>query len=150
MDINQNFQILVGFIGLIAIAIPFSSSIKRINYIQTLKAVIFQILLAYLLIEIEIITNLFSYLSKIVLILQESTNAGTQFVFGYLSAGNGEELIFAFKILPLIIVFSSLTAFFWYVGLLPFLIRMVSKVFEKVFNIGGPIGLGSTANIIIS
>ena len=111
MEINQNVQIILGFIGLIALAIPFSSSIKKINYIQTLKAVIFQIILAYLLIEIEIITNLFSYLSKVVLILQESTNAGTQFVFGYLSAGDGEELIFAFKILPLIIVFSSLTAF---------------------------------------
>lgn len=149
MEINQNVQIILGFIGLIALAIPFSSSIKKINYIQTLKAIIFQILLAYLLIEIEIITNLFSYLSKVVLILQESTNAGTQFVFGYLSAGDGEELIFAFKILPLIIVFSSLTAFFWYVGLLPFLIRLVSKLFERVFNIGGPIGLGSTANIIM-
>jgi CNT family concentrative nucleoside transporter len=149
MEINQNVQIILGFIGLIALAIPFSSSIKKINYIQTLKAVIFQIILAYLLIEIEIITNLFSYLSKVVLILQESTNAGTQFVFGYLSAGDGEELIFAFKILPLIIVFSSLTAFFWYVGLLPFLIRLVSKLFERVFNIGGPIGLGSTANIIM-
>mgnify|MGYP007000393733 len=56
MEINQNVQIILGFIGLIALAIPFSSSINRINYIQTLKAVIFQILLAYLLIEIEIIT----------------------------------------------------------------------------------------------
>ena len=71
-------------------------------------------------------------LSKVVLILQESTIAGTQFVFGYLSAGNGEELIFAFKILPLIIVFSSLTAFFWYVGLLPFLIRIVGFVVESL------------------
>ena len=92
---------------------------------------------------------IFSYFSTGVEKLQEATNAGTQFVFGYLSLGEGEELIFAFKILPLIIVISCLTALVWFWKVLPIVIRGISKVFEKLFNIGGPIGLGATANIIM-
>ena len=63
--------------------------------------------------------------------------------------GVGEELIFAFKILPLIIVISSLTALLWYLNILPKIIKAISFIFEKIFNIGGPVGLGATANIIM-
>jgi CNT family concentrative nucleoside transporter len=37
----------------------------------------------------------------------------------------------------------------WFWNILPLIIRAISRVFEKLFNIGGPIGLGATANIIM-
>ena len=67
----------------------------------------------------------------------------------FMDGGTGSSLIFAFGILPLIIVMSCLTALLWFWRILPFIIRAFSKVFEKLFNIGGPIGLGATANIIM-
>ena len=149
MTLLEIIQIIIGFIGLTAIAIPLSNSKSNINYKSIFIAILFQIALAFALIKIPFIVNIFSYFSTGVEKLQEATNAGTQFVFGYLSMGEGEELIFAFKILPLIIVISCLTALFWFWKILPILIRGISKVFEKLFNIGGPIGLGATANIIM-
>ena len=149
MTLLETIQIIIGFIGLTAIAIPLSNSKSNINYKSIFIAILFQIALAFALIKIPFIVNIFSYFSTGVEKLQEATNAGTQFVFGYLSMGEGEELIFAFKILPLIIVISCLTALFWFWKILPIVIRAISKVFEKLFNIGGPIGLGATANIIM-
>ena len=150
-------QITIGFIGLTLLAVPLSAKRSAINYRHILIAIAFQIILAFALIKVPVIIKIFSYLSEGVIALQAATTQGTTFVFGYLGGGDspfmdggtGSSLIFAFGILPLIIVMSCLTALLWFWRILPFIIRGFSKVFEKLFNIGGPIGLGATANIIM-
>ena len=158
MTITSILQILIGFIGLVCIAIPFSQNRSSINYKYIFVAIIFQIILAVALLKIPFIVQIFAYLSDGVSSLQAATQEGAEFVFGYLSnssnspfetSGAGNSMIFAFQILPLIIVISSLSALLWFWNILPLIIRAVSKVFEKLFNIGGPIGLGATANIIM-
>ena len=158
MTISSILQILIGFVGLVCIAIPFSQNRSSINYRYIFVAIIFQIILAFALLKIPFIVQIFAYLSNGVSSLQAATQEGAEFVFGYLSntsnspfeaSGAGNSMIFAFQILPLIIVISSLSALLWFWNILPLIIRAVSKVFEKLFNIGGPIGLGATANIIM-
>ena len=158
MTITFILQIFIGFIGLVCIAIPFSQDRSSINYRYIFVAIIFQIILAFALLKIPFIVQIFAYLSAGVSSLQAATQEGAEFVFGYLSntssspfesSGAGNSMIFAFQILPLIIVISSLSALLWFWNILPLIIRAVSKVFEKLFNIGGPIGLGATANIIM-
>ncbi|MDA0900251.1 MAG: Na+-dependent nucleoside transporter [Proteobacteria bacterium] len=158
MIITSIFQIIIGFIGLICIAIPFSKDRKLINFRHIALAIILQIFLAFALLKIPFIIQIFAYLSEGVTALQTATQEGAEFVFGYLSnsasspfenSGTGNSMIFAFQILPLIIVISSLSALLWFWNILPLIIRAISKIFEKLFNIGGPIGLGATANIIM-
>ena len=151
-------QAIIGFIGLVCIAIPFSNNMSSINIKHIFAAIILQIFLAFALIKIPFIVQIFAYLSEGVTALQTATQEGAEFVFGYLSnsssspfenSGTGNSMIFAFQILPLIIVISALSALLWFWNILPLIIRAISKVFEKLFNIGGPIGLGATANIIM-
>ena len=151
-------QAIIGFIGLVCIAIPFSNNMSSININHIFAAIILQIFLAFALIKIPFIVQIFAYLSEGVTALQTATQEGAEFVFGYLSnsssspfenSGSGNSMIFAFQILPLIIVISALSALLWFWNILPLIIRAISKVFEKLFNIGGPIGLGATANIIM-
>ncbi|MGY8792548.1 MAG: NupC/NupG family nucleoside CNT transporter [Gammaproteobacteria bacterium] len=158
MTIISFLQIIIGFIGLVCIAIPFSKNKSSINYRHIFVAIIFQIILAFALLKIPFIVQIFAYLSDGVTSLQSATQEGAEFVFGYLSntsaspfesSGAGNSMIFAFQILPLIIVISSLSALLWFWNILPLIIRAISKVFEKLFNIGGPIGLAATANIIM-
>jgi len=141
-------QILIGFIGLIAIAIPFSNNIKLINYKHVVAGILFQVILAALLLKAPLITSFFTYLADGVEVLKEATKEGTIFMFGYL--GNPSDgMIFAFHILPFIIVMSCLTAVLWYWGVLPLLVKGFSIVCQKLFNIGGPIGLGGAANVFV-
>ena len=158
MSITSIFQIIIGFVGLVCIAVPFSQNISSINYRHIFAAIILQIVLAFALLKIPFIVQIFAYLSEGVTALQAATQEGAEFVFGYLSnsskspfesSGTGNSMIFAFQILPLIIVISSLSALLWFWNILPLIIRAISKIFEKLFNIGGPIGLGATANIIM-
>ena len=158
MTITSILQILIGFIGLVCIAIPFSQNRSSINYRYIFVAIVFQIILAFALLKIPFIVQTFAYLSDGVSSLQAATQEGAEFVFGYLSnssnspfesSGAGNSMIFAFQILPLIIVISSLSALLWFWNILPLIISAISKIFEKLFNIGGPIGLGATANIIM-
>ena len=158
MTITSLFQIIIGFVGLVCIAIPFSQNRSSINYRHIFAAIILQIVLAFALLKIPFIVQIFAYLSEGVTALQAATQEGAEFVFGYLSnsstspfenSGTGNSMIFAFQILPLIIVISSLSALLWFWNILPLIIRAISKIFEKLFNIGGPIGLGATANIIM-
>ena len=158
MTITSILQILIGFIGLVCIAIPFSQNRSSINYRYIFVAIVFQIILAFALLKIPFIVQVFAYLSDGVSSLQAATQEGAEFVFGYLSnssnspfepSGAGNSMIFAFQILPLIIVISSLSALLWFWNILPLIISAISKIFEKLFNIGGPIGLGATANIIM-
>ena len=144
MTISSILQIIIGFIGLICIAVPFSQNKSSINYRHIVAAIFLQIVLAFALLKIPFIVQIFAYLSEGVTALQAATQEGAEFVFGYLSnsstspfesSGTGNSMIFAFQILPLIIVISSLSALLWFWNILPLIIRAISKIFEKLFNI---------------
>jgi concentrative nucleoside transporter, CNT family len=153
MTILNIFQIGVGFLGLIAIAIPFSDNYKLINLKYIAYGILAQVILGLILIKLPLVTTAFEYLAQGVTVLQEGTQKGAQFLFGYQGpVTEGYPLLletFAFGILPYIIVLSCLSAMMWYWGVLPFVVNMLSKVCQKLFNIGGPIGLGAAANVFL-
>jgi CNT family concentrative nucleoside transporter len=154
MDLFYIAQIIIGFIGLLAIAIPFSDNYKIINYKYIFYGVISQVLLALVLLKVPFVISFFEILGNGVVILQEATTEGANFVFGYAPSDNGSVYrslleTFAFGVLPYIIVMASISAILWYWGVLPFLVNLLSKVCQKLFNIGGPVGLGAAANVFV-
>ena len=153
MTILNILQIGVGFLGLIAIAIPFSDNYKIINFKYIAYGILAQIVLGLILIKLPLVTTAFEYLAEGVTVLQEGTQKGAQFLFGYQGpVSEGYPVLletFAFGILPYIIVLACLSAMMWYWGVLPFIVNMLSKVCQKLFNIGGPIGLGAAANVFL-
>ena len=44
---------------------------------------------------------------------------------------------------------SCISAILWYWGILPFIVKIISHACQKLFNIGGPVGLGAAANVFI-
>ena len=56
---------------------------------------------------------------------------------------------FALNVLPLIIVMSTLSALLWHWRVLPMVIKGLSYVCEKLFNLGGPISFGAAANVFV-
>ncbi len=150
-------QIIVGGVILILLGVMFTNNFRKINLLYLLNAIILQFALSFLLLKVPPITNAFNSLSNGVLALKEATDKGTGFVFGYLAEGApkpfevidpGVANIFIFSGLMLIIVVSALSAIFWHWKILPIIIRAISTLFKKPLNVGGPIGLSSTANII--
>ena len=147
-------HIFVGFIGLVAIAIPFSNNYKIINYRYIFYGIISQLFLAAILLKLPFVINFFELLGNGVTILQNATVEGAGFVFGYPPSDDASVYrslleTFAFGVLPYIIVMSCISAILWHWGILPFVVNIISKACQKLFNIGGPVGLGAAANVFI-
>ena len=60
-----------------------------------------------------------------------------------------QSAYFAFGILPFILVMSALTAWLWHIKVLKIIVDGFSKICQRLFNIGGPIGLGAAANVFV-
>ena len=150
-------QSLIGIVALILIALPFSESIQEIKVKFIIYALLIQTSLAFILLEIPFISSFFDVMSIAVESLRLSAIEGSSFVFGYLGGGeapfevsNNQNLpIFAFTFLPMLIFLSALSALLWHWKILPFLIKLIAKLFEKPLDAKGPIGLAATANIFL-
>ena len=154
MEIQTYLQILIGFIGMVALAIPFSDNYKQINYKYVVYGILSQFILAAILLKLPFIISFFEILGNGVTILQNATEEGASFVFGYPPTDTAfayRSLLetFAFGVLPYIIVMSCISAILWHWGILPYIVNIISKGCQKLFNIGGPVGLGAAANVFI-
>ncbi len=157
MDLSLYGQAALGLLVFIAIALPFSTNVRAINWRLVAIAVLLQFAICFLLLQVPVISAGFAYLTRAVNALSAATREGTTFIFGYLGGGDapfsvtnpGSMVTFAFHVLPLVIVMSALSAILWYWRVLPVVIRSIAKVFERTLDTKGPAGLVATANIFV-
>jgi CNT family concentrative nucleoside transporter len=57
--------------------------------------------------------------------------------------------IFAFRVLPQILVFSVLVAIFWYWGVLPALVRLLGALLKRGLNVSGVLGTAAAASLFL-
>jgi len=155
----EYLQPTIGFLALLSLGAVFSENIKSINIKYVISGVFIQLILTILLTKVDLIGDFFSYLSDGVLVLKAANDYGTQFVFGYLADGApgapfditnpSGTFIFAFGGLTLVILMSAISALLWHLKVIPFIVNAISILFKKPLNVGGPIGLGATANVFL-
>jgi CNT family concentrative nucleoside transporter len=66
-----------------------------------------------------------------------------------LKDGVQPPLIIAFQILPLVIVFSAISALLWHWGILDWIVRGLSWAMQRTMGVSGVVGLGGGANIFL-
>jgi concentrative nucleoside transporter, CNT family len=96
-------------------------------------------------------------LNHVVYAVERATAAGAGFVFGYLGGGNapfdvtaeGALYIFAFRVLPQIIVFSVLVALLWYWRVLPLVISAFGAVLRRALGVRGAVGTSAAASVFL-
>lgn len=154
---SEILQGLFGLIVFVAIAWSISEDRHAVVWRTVVTGIALQIVLAVLLLKLPVSRVVFQWLGAGVGVLQEATQAGTSFVFGYLGGGTlpfkveapASAFILAFQALPLILVVSALTALFYYWRILPGLVRAFSRVLEHTMKIGGASGIAAAANVFI-
>ena len=155
----EYIQPTIGFFALLFLGAVFSENIKAIKLRYVLSGVLIQLLLAILLLKVNAVGVFFEYLSDGVMVLKAANDYGTQFVFGYLADGApgapfditnpAGTFIFAFGGLTLIILMSAISALLWHWRIIPVIVNALALLFKKPLNVGGPIGLGATANVFL-
>ncbi|SVE35062.1 uncharacterized protein METZ01_LOCUS487916, partial [marine metagenome] len=144
-------QPILGFFVLLFLGAIFSENIKEIKIKYVVIAVVIQVVLAFILINLTFISDFIDkYLASGVQKLKEANDYGTAFVFGYLSDGapnapfevsnKANTFIFAFGGLTLIIVMSAISALLWHWRVIPILVNALAVIFKKPLDVGGPVG----------
>jgi CNT family concentrative nucleoside transporter len=152
------FQGILGILFIFFLTFLLSEKKNNIKWRYVIQGFFIQLLLASLALYFPPLKMCLTSLSECIVVLKEATLEGTKFVFGYMGGAdlpfhltpNSHGVIFAFQILPLLIVVSALSMFLFHIRVLPFIVRLLSPIFQKLLNIGGAMGVVASAKLFLS
>ena len=148
---------LLGLLTLAALAWLLSENRRRVPWRTVTAGIGLQLALGLVLLRVPAFRDVFLALNRLLGSIMRANEAGTGFVFGYLGGAkppftitaHEAEFIFAFRVLPLVLFISALSALLYYWKILPLVVRALSSVFRKAMRIGGAVALGAAANVFI-
>ena len=153
---------VLGILALLALAWMlgergYGDHARRISWRTVFAGLALQAVLALLLLRFPPAAKVLLLLNRVALALQEATDQGTAFVFGYLGGGAlpftetspGASFILAFKVLPLVLIISALSALFYYWGVLQAVTRAFAWVLQRSMGISGALALGAAVHIYV-
>ena len=146
---------IVGMAVLIAIAVLFSSNRRAIRLRTVGGAFLIQVAIGAFVLYVpagrSVLEGMSNGVSKVIGYGQD----GMSFIFGGLVSDKMFELfggggfIFAFRVLPIIVFFSSLIAVLYYLGIMQLVIKILGGGLQKVLGTSRTESLSATANIFV-
>ena len=157
MDISF-VSILRGVIGIavvVLIAFLFSENKSKIPWKIVGIGLLFQIVLAFLILNpfgvsfLEYFRLGFQLLGKVFVAILDFSKAGADFLFGSFLDTEKHGFLFAFQVLPTIIFFSALTSLLFYMGVIQKIVYYFALIMTKVLNLSGAESLSVAGNIFL-
>ncbi len=151
------WQSALGLVVFVALAWGLSENRRAVSWRSVYTGLGLQLALGVILLKGPFVREAFLGLNQIILALEQSTRAGTAFVFGYVGGGDlpfelkspQNSFIFAFQALPLILLMSALSAVLFHWKILPLVVRGFAWCLQRTMRVGGTEGLGVAANIFV-
>ena len=121
-------------------------------------ALLLQLTIALVIVRVPFVWDIIGLANQGVMAIEKASLVGSSYMFGYaggaelpfvLKEGAQPPLIIAFQILPLVIVFSALSALLWHWGVLAWIVRGLSWALRKTMGVSGVVGLSGGANIFL-
>ncbi len=154
----ENAQSLVGVVLIPALCWMLSEARGRFPWRLALGAAAAQAALVWLLFGFSPARSLMSDVGSAVDGLTAATQVGVKFVFGFLAGSAGQPYavtdpsalyVFAFHVLPVILVICALSALLWHWRILRWLTQGFGLVFEKTMGLRGPPALATAATVFM-
>ncbi|MDX2369960.1 MAG: NupC/NupG family nucleoside CNT transporter [Colwellia sp.] len=144
---------LLGIVVLLAIAVVLSKNRQAINFRTVGWAFFLQVSLGAFVLYTPIGKDILTSISGGVQQVINSANVGINFLFGGLGTDamftNGVGFVFAIRVLPVIIFFSSLIAVLYYLGVMKWVIKIIGGALQKLLGTSKSESLSATANIFV-
>ena len=152
-----NLQSLLGLAVIIGVCWALSEKRGAFPWRLAIGAVAVQALLVLLVFGVPGAEIGLKAITDSVDALSAATRSGAQFIFGYLAGGEQPYVVqnqpalfvFAFEVLPLILVISALSALLWHWKILKWITRGFGFIFQKSMGLGGASALAVAANIFL-
>ena len=150
-------QAFPGLILLAALAWALSENRRAIPWRTVAGGFALQAALALLMLRVAPARAAILLVSNLVTALQDATDAGAGFVFGYLAGGPAPfatvnppaAFVLAFKVLPLVLVISALSSLLFYWGLLQRITAAFACVLRRALGLSGALSLGAATHIFL-
>ena len=150
-------QAIWGIVLLLGSCWAFSENRTAVSWRFVGIGLFIQFVLALILLRVPWITDLLLGLNYFVSAIEQATRAGTEFLFGYLGGGvfpvnldgNTAPYLFAFRVLPQVIVFSVIVALLWHWKVLPSIVRLLSKGLQKTLKVSGSVATAGAASLFL-
>ena len=140
---------LVGMVTLVAIALIFSYDRKSIRLRTVLGAFAIQAGIGAFVLYVPFGQAVLQTISAGVSQVLVFANDGIGFLFGGLADVENVGFVFAIKVLPVIIFYSSLIAVLYYLGIMQWVIRILGGALQKALGTSRTESLSATANIFV-
>lgn len=146
----------IGVVVLIVLAVLLSSNRRAIKLQTVAGAFALQAGLGAFALYVPWGQATLTAISESVARLQDYGNEGISFVFGPLAGSQMSEVfgsqgfVFAIKVLPLIVFFSSFIAILYYLGIMSVVIRVIGGGLQRVLGTSRTESMSATANIFVS
>jgi len=137
-------RFILGLFFIIFLAYFFSNNRKNINWKLIISGIFLQIIIALLISKIYFVEIIFKSIGEFFVLLIGFAKVGTLFLFP-----NAEFAGFAFSALPVVILFSSLSALFYYLGWLQYIVKSIAWVMSKTMKLSGAESLSAAGNIFM-
>lgn len=138
----------LGLAVIVLVAYFFSINKKKIDWRLVVIGITLQIVFGFLITKVEVVRAGFELLSQGFVKFLSFSEAGASFIFGDL-AGDSFGFIFAFKVLPTIIFFSTVSAGLYYLGILQKIVFGIAWVMARTMRLSGPESLSAAGNIFL-
>lgn len=140
---------VLGVFVLLGIAYAFSENRKAINWRTVIGAFLIQVSLAAWVLGSSSGQIVLQFLTSGVEQLLLAGQEGIEFVFGDLARIKGVGFVFAFRVLPVIIFFSSLIAVLYHLKLMQLVIKFMGGGLRKLLGTSRTESFSAAANIFV-
>jgi len=138
----------LGLAVIVLVAYIFSSNRKKIDWRLVVIGISLQLVFGFLITKVDFVKDGFQLLSEGFVKFLSFSEAGARFIFGDL-AGDSFGFIFAFKVLPTIIFFSTVSSGLYYLGILQKIVYGIAWVMARTMRLSGPESLSAAGNIFL-
>lgn len=155
----ENARSLLAVVLIILVSWVFSENKRKFPVLLTLGALVLQAGLVLALFAAPHAQAVLAGVNGVVDGLARATDQGTQFVFGFLGGGDQPyaqaaegappPFLFGFRVLPLILVISALSALLWHWKILKWITQGFGLLFQRTMGLTGPSALAVAANIFM-
>ncbi len=140
---------LLGMAAIIGLAWVFSAKRKQVDWKVVGIGVLFQLLLAVLILYVPAVQFVFEIVGKGFVKILDFTTVGSRFLFRDMMDVNSFGFIFALQILPTIIFFSALTSVLFYLGIIQKVVYALAWALNRTMRLSGAESLSTAGNIFL-
>lgn len=144
----NRYMNLLGIAVMVALAYLFSHNRSKINYKLVINGLLLQAALAVFILKTNIGFTIFNTITTGIASLYQFAGTGIDFVFGNLAnpAAGPWGVVFAIRVLPIIVFFGAFTSLLFYLGIIQRVVWGMTFIIRPILGTSGAETLCAVAN----